>query len=208
MSRMMRCSSVWSFLCFMSRRSWGLWLLYGGAYFTGLGECAVLCRAVLCAVQRAVAFGATVLARRETVDSRVLATLDNHEIAFGSQSCATRLVFAGSVRLRPRSRPRMPPWSHSSLHLGFRSRSRSASCRSRSFVSPPAARCFVGGIPPFSPRLHLAAKAANRVNPASLNSTLKPSRRSSPRQRCVCLRSISGGASHRLGQGGVRVLRV
>ena len=94
----------------------------------------------------------------------------------------------------------MPPWSHSSLHLGFRSRSRSASCRSRGFVSPPAARCFVGGIPPFSPRLHLAAKAANRVNPASLNSTLKPSRRSSPRQRCVCLRSISGGASHRLGQ--------
>ena len=65
--------------------------------------CAVEWRCMSCSVQRAVTFGATVLARREMGDSRVLATLDNHEIAFGSQSCATRLVFAGCVRLRPRS---------------------------------------------------------------------------------------------------------
>ena len=41
--------------------------------------------------------------------SASLRPLDIYIYVFGSQSCATRLVFVGSARLRPKTKPRMAP---------------------------------------------------------------------------------------------------
>ena len=51
------------------------------------------------AFRRAVCFAATVLAREKRPVRASLRPLDIHEYVFESQSCATRLVFAGSAPL-------------------------------------------------------------------------------------------------------------
>ena len=82
---------------------------------------------------------------------------------FGVESCATRLIFAGSAPLRPRPWPRMAPLVEFGAVLGISA--------SLTLPAPPlpsssrryAPQCFVGGIPP--PRLAtcLTAHPTNRV---------------------------------------------
>ena len=92
-------------------------------------ECSLLLSVVSCwfAFQRAALFRATVLAPllghplRGLLPSVVggyhekwpirasLRPLDIYIYVFGSQSCATRLIFVGSARLWPETKPRMAP---------------------------------------------------------------------------------------------------
>ena len=121
--------------------------------------------AVLCgfAFQRAALFRATVLALEKRPISASLRPLDIYIYAFGSQSCATRLVFEGSARLRPKTKPRMAPLVEFGAVLG--------ASASLPLPAPPlpsssrryAPQCFVGEIPP--PRLAtcLTAHPTNRV---------------------------------------------
>ena len=53
--------------------------------------------------------GATVLACEKWPIRAPLRPLDIYIYVFGSQSCATRLIFAGSAPLRPRPWPRLAP---------------------------------------------------------------------------------------------------
>ena len=74
-------------------------------------ECSLLFSVVSCwfAFQRAALFRATVLAHEKWPIRASLRPLDIYIYAFGSQSCATRLIFVGSARLRPETKPRMAP---------------------------------------------------------------------------------------------------
>ena len=90
-------------------------------------ECSLLFSVVSCwfAFQRAALFRATVLAHekwpiraslRHPASARFAIRptasgdmLDIYIYVFGSQSCATRLIFVGSARLRPETKPRMAP---------------------------------------------------------------------------------------------------
>ena len=127
--------------------------------------------AVLCwfAFQCAALFRATVLAHEKRPISASLRPLDIYIYVFGSQSCATRLVFVGSARLRPKTKPRMAPLvefvaqrrASASLALAsasgwsaHRADHRQAAVTPLPAPSLPASsrryapQCFVGGIPP------------------------------------------------------------
>ena len=54
-------------------------------------------------------FRATVLAHEKWPIRASLRPLDIYIYVFGSQSCATRLIFVGSARLWPETKPRMAP---------------------------------------------------------------------------------------------------
>ena len=117
------------------------------------------------AFQCAALFRATVLAHEKRPISASLRPLDIYIYVFGSQSCATRLIFAGSApllghrlrRLRfasgdtgcgPETKPRVAPLvefvaeRRTSASLPLPAPSLPASSRR---YAPP---CFVGGIPP------------------------------------------------------------
>ena len=100
------------------------------------------------AFQRAALFRATVLAHEKRPISASLRPLDIYIYVFGSQSCATRLVFVGSARLRPKTKPRMAPSGTGLTAHAFVSRSGEKRDSSRALHPPSAARYFVGGIPP------------------------------------------------------------
>ena len=128
-------------------------------------ECSLLFSVVSCwfAFQRAALFRATVLAHEKWPIRASLRPLDIYIYVFGSQSCATRLIFVGSARLRPKTKPRMAPLVEFGAVLGVSA--------SLPLPAPPlpsssrryAPQCFVGGIPP--PRLAtcLTAHPTNRV---------------------------------------------
>ena len=119
---------------------------------------------VLCwfAFQCAVTVGATVLALDKRPITASLRPLGVYIYAVGVESCATRLILAGSAPLRPRPWPRMAP---SGVRRGARGSA------SLPLPVPPlpsssrryAPQCFVAGIPP--PRLAtcLTAHPTNRV---------------------------------------------
>ena len=100
------------------------------------------------AFQCAALFRATVLAHEKWPIRASLQPLDIYIYAFGSQSCATRLIFAGSARLRPKTKPRVAPLvefvaeRRTSASLPLPAPSLPASSRRY------APQCFVGGIPP------------------------------------------------------------
>ena len=100
------------------------------------------------AFQRATLFRATVLAHEKRPISASLRPLDIYIYVFGSQSCATRLVFVGSARLRPKTKPRMAPL------VEFVAQRRASASLPLPAPSLPASsrryapQCFVGGIPP------------------------------------------------------------
>ena len=83
------------------------------------------------AFQRAALFRATVLAHEKRPISASLRPLDIYIYVFGSQSCATRLVFVGSARLRPKTKPRMAPSGTGLTAHAFVSTVRSAILRRR-----------------------------------------------------------------------------
>ena len=86
--------------------------------------CSVAC---LCwfAFQCAVTVGATVLALEKRPISAFLRPLDIYIYAFGSQPCATRLVFEGSARQGPDRDRAWHLWSSSSRSVAPRPRSHS-----------------------------------------------------------------------------------
>ncbi len=103
------------------------------------------------AFQCAALFRATVLAHEKWPIRASLRPLDIYIYVFGSQSCATRLIFVGSARLRPETKPRLAPSGAGLTAHAFVSRSGEKLDSSRALHPPSAARYFVGGIPP--PRL-------------------------------------------------------
>ena len=117
--------------------------------------------AVLCwfAFQCAALFRATVLAHEKRPISASLRPLDIYIYVFGSQSCATRLVFVGSARRRPKTKPRLAPLVEFGAVLG--------GSASLPLPAPPlpsssrryAPQCFVGEYA-VSPRSDLRSAAS------------------------------------------------
>ena len=147
-----------------------------------------LCARVL-AFQRAVTVGATVLALEKRPISASLRPLGVYIYAVGSQSCATRLIFAGSAPLRPRPWPRMAPLVEFGAVLGVSA--------SLPLPAPPlpsssrryAPQCFVGGYA--SSPCDVSHRASDEPRRCmSLSSALAPSSLASPSIRRVFLRSI------------------
>ena len=100
------------------------------------------------AFQCAALFRATVLAHEKRSISASLQPLGVYIYAFGSQSCATRLVFVGSARLRPKTKPRSASSGAGQTAYAFVSPFGEKRDSSRALHPPSAARYFVGGIPP------------------------------------------------------------
>ena len=152
------------------------------------------------AFQCAVTVGATVLALEKWPISASLRPLDIYIYAFGSQSCATRLVFEGSARQDPDRDRAWHLWSSSSRSAAPRPRSRSPRRLSRRLHG-----CFVGGIPPSRLATCTTAHPPNRA--VSCRSARHSARRSAsslhvkplqanptgiarPSVRRVCFRSL------------------
>ena len=160
-------------------------------------ECSLLFSVVSCwfAFQRAALFRATVLAHEKWPIRASLRPLDIYIYVFGSQSCATRLIFVGSARLWPETKPRMAPLVEFGAVLGV-----SASLPLPAPSLPSSSRryapqCFVGGYASSpSDVSHRASDEPRRC--MSLSSALAPSSLASPSLRRVCLRSICGGAAN------------
>ena len=115
------------------------------------------------AFQCAALFRATVLAHEKWPIRASLRPLDIYIYVFGSQSCATRLIFVGSARLWPETKPRMAPLVEFGAVLGVSA--------SLPLPAPPlpsssrryAPQYFVGGIPPSRLATCLTAHPTNRV---------------------------------------------
>ena len=100
------------------------------------------------AFQCAALFRATVLAHEKWPIRASLRPLGVYIYAVGSQSCATRLIFVGSARLRPKTKPRLAPSGTGQTAHAFVSPFGEKRDSSRALHPPSAARYFVGGIPP------------------------------------------------------------
>ena len=141
------------------------------------------------ACQCAALFRATVLAYEKWPIRASLRPLGVYIYAFGSQSCATRLIFAGSARLRPETKPRLAPLVEFGAVLG--------GSASLPLPAPPlpsssrryAPQCFVGGYA--SSPCDVSHRASDEPRRCmSLSSALAPSYLASPSIRRVFLRSI------------------
>ena len=132
---------------------------------------------------------ATVLAREKWPIRASLRPLDIYIYVFGSQSCATRLIFAGSAPLRPRPWPRMAPLVEFGAVLVV-----SASLPLPAPLLPSSSRryapqCFVGGYA--SSPCDVSHRASDEPRRRmSLSSVLAPSSLASPSTRRVFLRSF------------------
>ena len=141
------------------------------------------------AFQCAACFAATVLACEKWPIRASLRPLDIYIYVFGSQSCATRLIFAGSAPLRPRPWPRMAPLVEFGEVLGVSA--------SLPLPAPPlpsssrryAPQCFVGEYT--SSPCDVSHRASDEPRRRmSLSSALAPSSLASPSIRRVFLRSV------------------
>ena len=141
------------------------------------------------ACQCAALFRATVLAYEKWPIRASLRPLGVYIYAFGSQSCATRLILAGSARLRPETKPRMAPLVEFGAVLG--------GSASLPLPAPPlpsssrryAPQCFVGGYA--SSPCDVSHRAFDEPRRRmSLSSALAPSSLASPSIRRVFIRSF------------------
>ena len=135
------------------------------------------------------------LAREKWPIRASLRPLGVYIYAVGSQSCATRLIFAGSAPLRPRPWPRMAPLVEFGAVLGVSA--------SLPLPAPPlpsssrryAPQCFVGEYT--SSPCDVSHRASDEPRRRmSLSSALAPSSLASPSIRRVYLRSPCGGAAN------------
>ena len=173
--------------------------------------------------QHAGCFAATVLARerralpasmRHRASARFAARalrsvdiLDVYVYAFGAQSCANRLVFAGSARLRRRSSPRMassgirrvaPPRLPVPSVLATVRRRRPPA---RLAVVCGAMRCR--GIPLLASHPHPATPRANRPLPSYSARSVRNRPASSPATRRVSFAPSCGVVNRRLSGAGL-----